>query len=232
MNNDQENRRGRAGSVSAVLKKYQAAIATVPALVAQQGELDDSIALVDDISQAQQSDTGGVTVNKENVQKLMIKKAVQVAGQMKAWANVTGNAEIEVKADLSPNSFMKKRDDLRDEVAQEVHDLANTHLAALAAYGTTAATLSALQTRIDTYTLAVPSPRAARSGRKTLTELLEQEMRRADMIQRERLDPLMEQISETDATAYADFKNARILVDASGGGQKAATPPAPPKPNP
>lgn len=222
MNKDQENRRGRAGAVSAALTKHQAAIAGVPALVAQQGELNDSIALIDDLSQAQQSPTGGVTINKESVRDLMIKKALQVAGQLKAWASVTGNATVMAKADISRSSFMDVRDDLRDEIAQEIHDQANTNLAALADYGTTSAALAALQTRIDTYTLAVPSTRAARAGRKTLTDLLEQELRRADMIQRDRLDPLMEQVSETDATAYSDYKNARILVDTGGSKAKPA----------
>ncbi len=59
-----------------------------------------------------------------------------------------------------------------------MHDLAQANLAALADYGTTAATLSALQTRIDVYTLAVPSTRSARTNVSTMTQLLEQELRR------------------------------------------------------
>jgi len=127
---------------------------------------------------------------------------------------------------------MEKRDDLRDEVAQEVHDLAQANLAALTDYGTTAATLSALQTRIDVYTLAVPSTRAARTNVSTMTQLLEQELRRVDMIQRDRLDALMEQFSDTKPVVYSDYKNARKLVDNAGGSGSGTTPPPPAPPTP
>ncbi|MBA2436545.1 MAG: hypothetical protein H0V54_15940, partial [Chthoniobacterales bacterium] len=153
-----------------------------------------------------------MTLDKETVLELMIVKALQVAGQLKANASVSGDNTLRVKATISRNTFMQKRDDLRDDVAAEMHDLANTNLAALVPYGTTAATLSALSTRIGLYVLAVPSTRTARGHITTLTDALEAELRRADMIQRERLDGLMEQFSDTNVTLYNDYKNARKLI--------------------
>ncbi len=127
------------------------------------------MAMVDTISQAQQSPTEGIKIDKEKVLDLMIVKALQVAGQLKAYASVINDNTLKVKATISRNTFMKKRDDLRDDVAADIHDLANTHLAALADYGTTAATLSALFTRIGIYVLAVPSTRTSRGHITTLT---------------------------------------------------------------
>ena len=214
--------------MSAVLAQYQATIATVPAIVAQQTELNDSIALIDTISQAQGSPIEGVTLDKKAVLELMIVKAMQVAGQLKAYASVIGDNTLRVKATISRNTFMEKRDDLRDDVAAEMHDLATPLLAPLADYGTTAATLAALSTRIGLYVLAVPSTRTARGHVTTLTGALEAELRRADMIQRERLDGLMEQFSDTNVTLYNDYKNARKLIDLGGGGSGPANPTPPP----
>ncbi|MDQ3413945.1 MAG: hypothetical protein M3480_03055 [Verrucomicrobiota bacterium] len=49
------------------------------------------------------------------------------------------------------------------------------------------------------------------------------------MIQRERLDGLMEQFSDTNVTLYNDYKNARKLIDRAGGGSSTppSTPPTP-----
>ena len=94
--------------------------------------------------------------------------------------------------------------------------------------GLTAATLTALQTRIDAYKLATPSTRVAQTKISPATDLLEDELRRADMIQRDRLDGLMEQFSDTNETLYNDYFNARKLVNAKGG--KAAEPAKPTPP--
>ena len=148
---------------------------------------------------------------------------------MKAFASVTDNKTLLEKANITPSDFRKLRDDLRDERAQEIHDLANDNLAALADYGTTTTTLSALATRIGAYTLAVPSTRTAQTQISTATQLLGAEIKRADMIQRERLDGLMEQFSDSNPTFYGEYKNARKLVDAKGGGKaEPAGPPTPP----
>ena len=141
---------------------------------------------------------------------------------------MTGNQTLLRKANVVPSDFTNKRDELRDELAQEIHDLANANLAALADYGTTAATLSALATRISAFTLASPSTRTAQTQVSTATDLLADEIKRAEVIQKERLDGLMEQFSDTNPTFYGEYKSARILVNAKGGGK--AEEPAKPTP--
>lgn len=230
MNDDQENRRGRAGATAGVLAKYQAKIAGVAMLVAQAAELNDSIALIDDISQGQSSATKGVTLNKALVLDSMIRKALQVAGQLEAYASITKDAELKAKVSISETTFTRRRDEVRDELAQEIHDLAAARINELTDYGTLSTTLDALQTRIDLYTTAVESPRLAQAHVSTLTALLEKEIRRADMIQRDRLDPLMEQFSDTDEMLYTEYQNARKKIDAKGGAKSARNPPPAPTP--
>ena len=88
---------------------------------------------------------------------------------------------------------------------QDIQDAANENIVALTAdYGITAATLSGLQTRIDAYRLAIPSPSVARSNRRSKTELVKVELDRTCMICKERLDGLMEQFK----APQPDFYNA------------------------
>ena len=56
------------------------------------------------------------------------------------------------------------------------------NIAALGPYGITAATLSALQTRISAYVAVIGAPRVARAKISTATEMLGAEFARADMI--------------------------------------------------
>lgn len=55
-------------------------------------------------------------------------------------------------------TFTRSRDDERDDIAQGIHDQANAVIALLAPYGITAATLTALQTRIDALSVGVRKP--------------------------------------------------------------------------
>jgi hypothetical protein len=108
MNGDQENRRGRAGAVSKTLHDNNAAIAAVPLLVAQRDELDDSIAIVDQLAQAQESPTSGIALDKAVVRESMIRKALQVAGQLKAFASINKDEILLAKVRISRNTIMEK----------------------------------------------------------------------------------------------------------------------------
>ncbi len=156
----------------------------------------------------------------------MVSYAMRVAGALMAYASTNNNNTLLNKAKISENTFAKARDDLRDDIAQGMHDEANAVLAQLADYGVTAATLSALQTRIDAYRMAIASPKMAIGERSTHTGLLKQEFARADALVKNRLDGLVRQFEETDATFVANYRNARKITDT--GSQP--TPPAVPTP--
>jgi hypothetical protein len=98
----------------------------------------------------------------------------------------------------------------------------------LAPYGITAATLTALQTRISAYVAVIGAPRVVRVKISTATEMLDTEFARADMILNDRIDGLMEQFKDSGTSFYADYKNARRIVDTGSQGE----PPAPPPPGP
>ncbi|MBA3650149.1 MAG: hypothetical protein H0W66_01380 [Chthoniobacterales bacterium] len=108
-----------------------------------------------------------------------------------------------------------------------MHDEANAIIAQLADYGVTAATLSALQTRIDAYRMEIASPKMAIGERSTHTDLLKQEFARADALVKNRLDGLVRQFEETDATFVANYRNARKITDTGSKPNPPAPPPGP-----
>ncbi len=225
MNDRQENKLGMFRATGQVLTNDAAIFAAVLAMVTQHQNLLDSVALIDSLAQAQAAVTTGVTADKKEFKKQMVSYALRVAGALMAYASANTNNTLLAKADLEKDNFEKLRDDLRDDLAQDMHDEANAIIAQLADYNVTAATLAALQTRIDAYRLALPSPENARKAKSTHTELLKQEFARADMLLDKRLDGLIRGFEETNPQFVMDYRNARKITDT---GSK-PNPPTPPR---
>jgi len=232
MTDPQENKLSMYRAVITVLDNNAAEYAGVTALVTQVGNLHSSVDLIGQLAQTQTANITGVTLDKAMLQGQMVDMALRVAGALKAFASTGNNATLLQQADINKSTFTRARDDLRDDIAQQIHALANTNIAALAPFGITAATLSALQTRIDAYIAAIGSPRVARVKIKTATELLETEFARTDMILNDRIDGLIEQFKDSGTNFYADYKNARRIVNTGGPSAPPPTPPTPPPPGP
>jgi hypothetical protein len=222
----EENKLGMYRATGTVLTDNAASFAAVPAMVAQHQNLLDSIALIDSLAQAQGAVTTGITADKKEFKNQMISYALRVAGALMAYASANNNNTLLAKADLEKDNFEKLRDDQRDDLAQDMHDEANAIVADLADYNVTAATLTALQTRIDAYRLALPGPENARKAKSTHTELLKQEFARADMLLDKRRDGLIRGFEETNPQFVMDYRNARKITD-TGSKPKTPTPPAP-----
>jgi hypothetical protein len=225
----QENTLGMFRATGTVLTDNAAIFASVLAMATQHMYLLDTIAMIDSLAQAQSAVTTGITADKKEFKKQMISYALRVAGALMAYASENNNNTLLAKADLEKDNFEKLRDDQRDDLAQEMHDEANAIIAQLADYNVTAATLTALQTRIDAYRLALPSPENARKSKTTHTELLKQEIARGNMLLDKRLDGLIRGFEETNPQFVMDYRNARKITD-TGSKPKSTTPPTQPTP--
>ncbi|PZR77220.1 MAG: hypothetical protein DLM73_00185 [Chthoniobacterales bacterium] len=212
-----------------VLDANAAEYAGVAALGTQVGNFSNSIDLIGQLAQIQTADTSGIPIDKKMLQQQMVDMAMRVAGAVKAFASDTNNAALRQQADVNQSTFTRARDDLRDDVAQTMHDLGNTNIASLAPYGITAITLTGLQTRIDAYRAVIGAPRTARVGKSTATDMLAAEFARADTILQDRIDGLIEQFKDSGTTFYSDYKKARRIVDT---GSQPPAPPTPPPPGP
>jgi hypothetical protein len=228
MTKKKENKLGMYRTTGDVLTNNAPIFAGVPMMVTQHQNLLDSISLIDSLAQAQSAVTTGITIDKKNFQTQMVTFALRVAGALRAHASASGNATLLKVAEMNPSSFSRARDDVRDDLAQEIWDKATPIVAQLADAGVTPATLSALKTRIQAYRLALAKPQVARAERTSHTTLLEEEFARAETIATERLDGLMLQFQESNAGFYLAYIDARKVID-TGSQKKGDAPPPPPK---
>jgi hypothetical protein len=214
-------------AVAKVLVENASEYSTLAALATQAANLHSSIDLIGQLVRAQTKDATGVTLDKAMLQNQMVDMAMRVAGAVKAYASDTNNNALRQQADINKSEFVRARDDERDDLAQRMYDLANDNISALAPFGVTAATLSALSTRINAYVESIGSPRSERVKKATATEMLDAEFARADMIIEDRIDGLMEQFKDSGTPFYSNYKNARRIGDTGSQSQESPTPPAP-----
>ena len=172
MTDPQENKFSSYRTVQTVLHNNAAEAGTIKALALEVTNFDNSVALLDSLAQAQGTDTSGVTQSKANTSAQMVDTVMRVAGALKAFASVGNDATLLDKASLTKSALSDARDEARPTKAQEIHDLANTNIAALGDYGITAATLTGLQTRIDAYKLIAAGPQVARAEKSTACGLI------------------------------------------------------------
>ena len=74
---------------------------------------------------------------------------------------------------------------------KEIHDLANTNVAGLAAFGTTATEITALDTAITSYSALVTKPREAIIEKKVATGDIAADENTADTLLNDELDKAM-----------------------------------------
>jgi len=91
--------------------------------------------------------------------------------------------------------------------------LAQENRVALKPFGTTDEVLTQLESAIAEFGAKLALPRDVINRRKTLTSLVATEIKTLCTLLREELDPLIRQFEATHPTFYADYHNARALVD-------------------
>jgi len=201
---------------------------TLPAFAANYTIFTGTAAVISALGAAQKTTTPGVAANKAAITGLLLDELMVVAGRIGACASVTGDIELEAKVNFPRWQIAKLRDTEIDDRAQVVLDLANAHLAALADYGITAATLTALDGAIDAYSAIVESPRSATNKVKSITEAIADNFEKADKALEDVLDRLMRGFEKTAPDFFREYEAARIIVDRPGSHNEPPAPPATP----
>ena len=177
------------------------------------------------------TDSTGIAQDKKASKAAMATAAQTIASAVHAYAVKNKNNTLANETDFTISDLTGERDADAIKDCQNIHDLANTNLASLGAYGITAAKLTALQAVIDGYKAIVTKPRDNIVAGATVTQALSDEFDAADETLSEILDGLIGQFQATNAKFVSDYNNARIIVDTSAS-HASPPPPTPPPATP
>lgn len=176
-------------------------------------ELEGNVASIESATQKQETSLKGIALDKRFKKEAMVKKTLEVAQSMFAYAVDQGDVVLQAKVDYSRSELMQTRDAIIAQTCQNIHDLATPIIAPLGAYGLVAADLTAQQSTIDAYTATVGSPRAAATVRKGATAEIEALVKDSMKILNNRMDKLMPEFETSNADFFQEYFDARMILN-------------------
>lgn len=179
----------------------------------------------------QGSDLTGVAKAKNATRATLTHHILETGGALCSLALLRNDPVLEAKADLHASDIHELPDNLVDDKATELLQLARAIPAAttpgIAEVGLTEGKLDLLETVIETYNLLLGSPRRARGEKTAATANLQLALDETERILEKGLDKLVLQFKGT--TFHQEYLLARDPIAASKSTAPApATPPSPP----
>ena len=137
----------------------------IPAIVTTKTAFSAKIAALIAASQQQEVIITGISTDKSVLKNNLVNLVYPIASALTAFASQNNNNELLEQVNYSRKDLLRTKDDIMGQRCQNIHDLANANLAALAGFGITAPVLATLQTAINDYVSKVPAARTARVGK-------------------------------------------------------------------
>jgi len=213
MNKDQEDTLNMYETTDSVLQTHNAVwVANVPfsAAVAQ---LVTNIDAIENLRDQQDADTTGVTQDKQNKRQALEDQTITVGNILVFYASTTNNRELLEKVNFKRSALSHARDNELPGMSEQVHQEAVANAAAVLPFGLTAAMTTALRTAIDDFVDYISKPRAAQSEVSAATEQLPPVFDATNKLLDEQLDAGMELYRVSKPDFYAQYHNARIIVN-------------------
>jgi cob(I)alamin adenosyltransferase len=213
MEKKQYVQKNAADNTLVVLDDHTAITGTVPAMGDVIADIRERMTRIGTYVEIQERDRRGLTEEKNEARAKLVDVTMTVCGQLKSFGRRSGDADVRQRAAEPRSAWMKIPQSKLGERAKAILGLAREHRAALTPFGTTDALLETMEAEIATFEAALLVPRDLINRRKTITSLIAAEMKEVCTVLREELDPLMRQFEATHPRFYADYHNARALVD-------------------
>lgn len=167
------------------------------------------------LRQRQAQETTGLTLDKATLRRRMCDEAMLVADATRAFAVAQGDQVLAATVNVRCSQILYGKGDDAETVCRNICDaaVAAPLTAGLETFGVTAEKLVSLQEKIDDFADAMPQPRAAIQGKKSVTQQIAEEFRTADRLLTEGMDLLIGQFQKTHPDFVRDYQNARVLID-------------------
>ena len=213
MKSKQENKLSMYYAVQRVCNANPLVWGGLPAFVTAFNDLKTSIGKVENILKIQERGILGVAKDKNVIRDSMIDLTLRIAGAVFAYASDTNNLILKGKVDFSRSELRHERDSFCIQHSQAVADEANNVIGALGTYGILPADITLLRSKAADFTSALSAPRTAIAERKGATDEIGKQMRKTDVILKEKLDKLIEKFKVSNVDFYKLYFDARRIVD-------------------
>lgn len=216
MNNYQESKLSMYLASSDFMGDNVAILDPLPNFQESYRGFQDTIAQIQQRGKLQNFSKTGIAVTKNELKQELTTLAVDTARKITAYAKFSKNNTLLEEVNYSESDLKRCADTNLCSVAQGIYDRAETSIDALAAYGVTPETQSALASAINSFNASIPKPRLGIAEKKLSTEQLVRLFKTADTYLGN-IDTLVEIVRLSQVDFYNGYRAARKLVQTGNG---------------
>ena len=213
MNLKQTNELNMLEATLITLLKYNSAYSANAVMVAAVNTLQATINSIRSADLVQNATAKGITMTKEQAKTAMINLAFAHISAGRAYATANGNTALKETLHYSHSDLTKLKDNDAYTDCQTVHDAVSPYIGSMTSYGATATTLGTLQTDINNFAALIGKPRSQISASSAATKTVAQLIDNSRELNKDTLDPLMEQFKTSNAAFYKEYHTSRIIVN-------------------
>lgn len=219
MNKTQINKLRMFVAVDLVLKNHSELFESLAPLVLGHQRLKDGLLQLEANRLVQEANNTGLTGSKTDLRTKLIDRLMKFMAALKAYAIATNNLELKEKVNYPKSKLVAAPDNILYDIGSLVVSLAMPILPELAKYLITTEKVTDLTTSLTNFKEAIPQKRVATSTSKVSTENIGDVINSLHSLLKDELDALMLLLEEDQPDFYKAYKNARIIVDYTGGGK-------------
>ena len=164
----------------------------------------------------QEADKSGDTTTKKQLRTTLIAQAIDIARRVVAYATNINNSTLLALVDYTESDLKRSTDSNLVSICQVIRDNANSNVAALATYGVTAATITALQTSITTFNNTIPKGRVDTTDSGEATQQLVTLFKTLKTTWA-KIDKLIRMVQTAQPVFYDEYRKVRKIIETGNG---------------
>lgn len=219
MNKTQINKLRMFVAVDLVLRNYSELFESLEPLVLGHQRLRDGLLQLEANRLVQEANNTGLTGSKTDLRTKLIDRLIKFLAALKSHAIATNNLELKEKVNYPKSKLTIVSDPVLYDIGSLAVSLAMPILPELTKYLITTEKVTDLTTLLTNFKEAIPQKRVATSTSKVSTENIGDVINSLHTLLKEELDALMLLLEGDQPDFYKAYKNARIIVDYTGGGK-------------
>ena len=204
-------------AVQAFLEKYAAELNKIPNIATQIVELNGILKSIRDLRQVQSKTTEGVTATKNELATMVKEGILKICDALQAYAAQTNDRNLMADARITATELKAMRNsDLADK-ARFVYETASPLANDLGTWFVTKADIDALTANAELYLKALPSRRSMQNETKVSTAAINAKLSEGKLLLKTKLDKYMKPFRTGNPSLFAEYTNARMVVDLVAG---------------
>lgn len=229
MNRTQINKVRMYSATNVVLEKHSDVVSGFPELQEAHNDLQDSLDVIDENRQVQETDTTGLTVEKNVVRQRVNKLILQFSAALLAQAVISKDNELKMKVMYKNSDLIHAPDPILYDIGLLLLNLARPLQNEIQRFSLSQQEFNDMEQNLNLFKQSIPQKRVATGTSKVSTKNIDFMFKTIDDLLKNKIDIFMLHFQFSNPDFYNEYKSARSIVGYTGGGKGGTPTEEPPK---